>query len=325
MLSIMKILFVSCYVNNGFFMDITKQTLEKNIINCDFDYICLNDAPEDPKDDYLGLVDILTGKENCHQIIKETAKRNNFIHIAIPQKIHYKTKKLPNQGGPRHIDNFNWFNSHINSLVPNLHEYDFLCYIDSDAFFVKPVDLNELKDFDIIGPLIRIRRMKYPHTGLFFINLKTVRNFKEIRWDNTLKTDTGSKIAQFLKFNSGYRLKSLGCYNGYSFGNWMTNTHTIAQLNMPELSEILSKYPKEIPIDTRHFVPYHEKIRFIDTWYNHSVIHLRAGSTFSLGCKAHRNMTKPQIQKEHEVYFYKLESFIEEFNLDINLAQTLLQ
>ncbi len=313
----MKILFVCCYVNNSHFIDITKQLLDQNLVNCQYKYICLNDAPRLKEDDYLGILDILTGDDDCYQKIKESAQKNNFIHIEIPQSIHESIKKNPNQGGPRHIDNFNWFNKNLNELYPEYKDFDFLCYIDADAFLVKPLDLSDLANFDLAAPIININgTKKYPHTGLFFINLKTVDKIQRIIWDNTQQTDTGSEMAMFLKQNPQYKIKSLGNYIGYSYNNWVVNNHTISKLKMVDLEKITKSYNNHEDYSNE---------RFLDTWYDKHFIHLRAGSSFLLGCSRHRDMSNNSIKLAHEIYCYKIKALIEEFNLNINYIHPLLK
>ena len=75
----MKILFVACYANNGHYIDYTKKTLDKYLINCDYDYICLNDAPDIQNGDenYLKICDILTGESDCYEKILDKTKQNN--------------------------------------------------------------------------------------------------------------------------------------------------------------------------------------------------------------------------------------------------------
>ena len=266
----MKILFISCYANNGHYIDYTKKTLDKYLINCDYDYICLNDAPDIQNGDenYLKICDILTGENDCYKKILDKTNQNNFVHIKIPQSIHIKDR--PNHSGPRHIENLNWFNQNIEQLYPNYVNYDYICHIDSDAFFVNYVDIGkELENIDLAGPFIYIRDGFYIHTGLFFINVKTVKNMNEIHWDNTMGTDTGSDIFNFIKKNPQYIIKKFGHYDGYSSNYTRENHHTIISLDIPD-------------IDDKNY-------KLIDVWLNKNVVHFRAGSCFGVGCHRHRN------------------------------------
>lgn len=313
----MNILFVCCYINNSLYIPITKQLLEKNLINCNFDYICLNDAPNSEKYNYNKVVSIYTGL-NAFQEIQDECEKANFIHIEIPQHIHEHNRTNSSQGGPRHIDNFNWFHQNIEKLVPNFkYTYDFLCYIDADAFLVKPLDLNELKNYDIAAPMIYIKKgLKYPHTGLFFINLKTIENFYQMNWDNTMKTDTGSHLAHYLK-DKNFKIKELGIYHGYNTQlYWTENNHTIKQLKMTYLNNFKNKQLENYDL---------HKQKFIDTWYDNHFIHLRNSSTFLLGSTGLRDMYTQTTKIAYEIYIYKINSLIEEFNLDIDLIQPLFQ
>jgi hypothetical protein len=268
----MKILFVACYVDNSHFIDIMKKSLDKNLLNCTYDFICLNDAPDikNGEENVLKICDIISGNEDCFNLILDGANKNNFIHIKIPQHLH-DDKNRANHGGPRHIENLNWFNANINTLIPNYKDYDFLCHIDSDCILRDEVDLNiELNGYDMAGPLIYINtNFYYIHTGLFFINLKTVLNMKEINWNNTMGTDTGSEIGNFILKNPQYKIKKLGHYNGYSSNNCIINNHTIISLDIKE-------------IDAADY-------KLIDTWFNQKFIHFRAGSCFGVGTYRHRS------------------------------------
>lgn len=270
----MKILFIACYTNNSHFIDFTKKSLDKYLINSTYDFICLNDAPSSNEENYLKICDIITGEDNCYDRILNKSNENNFIHIKIPQNIHIKNR--PNHGGPRHIENLNWFNQNIDTLYPTYKEYDFICHIDSDAFFCKKVNLDvELKGYDMAGPFIYLKDNYYIHTGLFFINLKTVKNMKDISWNNTMGTDTGSDILNFIKNNPQYKIKKLGHYNGYSRNKWIKNNHTIKELDIPD----------NMLVDNLNY-------KLIDSWFDHSVVHFREGSCFGVGSKQHRNKNK---------------------------------
>ena len=125
------------------------------------------------------------------------------------------------------------------------------------------------------GPFIYLKDNYYIHTGLFFINLKTVKNMKDISWNNTMGTDTGSDILNFIKNNPQYKIKKLGHYNGYSRNNWIKNNHTIKELDIPD----------NMLVDNLNY-------KLIDSWFDHSVVHFRAGSCFGVGSKQHRNKNK---------------------------------
>jgi len=281
----MKILFIACYTNNSHYMSYTKKSLDKYLINCTYDFISLNDTPNEDEENYLQLCDIITEDNNCYNKIINNTLINNFIHIKIPQNIHIKDRK--NHGGARHIENLNWFNQNIEQLYPSYKEYDYICHIDSDAFFCDYIDLNkELDNCDLAGPFIYIRKGYYIHTGLFFINIKTVNNMKDINWNNTMKTDTGSEIYNFIKRNPQYKIKKLGHYNGYSNNNWKPNEHTITKLNIPDIDN--------------------ENYKLIDNWFNKKVIHFRAGSCFGVGTLKHRNKDRLFLYNKKWNAFIKL-------------------
>ena len=131
----MKILFVCCYVDNSHWMTLTKKTLDKYLLDCSYEFICLNDAPDIKNGDenYLQICDIIDGESNCYEKILNKTIQNKFIHIKVPQNIHIKDRQ--NHSSSRHTENLNWFNSNIDILYPDYKNFDFLCHIDSDAFF----------------------------------------------------------------------------------------------------------------------------------------------------------------------------------------------
>jgi hypothetical protein len=268
----MKILFVSCYVDNAHWMSLTKKTLDKYLIDCSYEFICLNDAPDTKNGDenYLQICDIIDGETNCYEKILNESIKHDFIHIKIPQIIHIKDR--PNHSSLRHIENLNWFNTNLDDLYPNYKNFDFICHIDSDAFFTTYISLKqELDGFDMAGPFIYLNSNNYYiHTGLFFINIKTVSNMKEINWTNTQQgADTGSDIVNFIKNNPSYNIKKLGHYDGYSSNNLIVNDHTIKKLRIDELDN--------------------DDFKLIDCWFDNKVIHFRAGSCFAVGTYQHRN------------------------------------
>jgi hypothetical protein len=286
----MKILFVSCYVNNSHYIPLTKQTLDKYLVDSTYSFICLNDAPDIEKgeENYLKICDIITESNDCYSLILAAAEKAEFIHIKVPQSIHNDKGRI-NHSSARHIENFNWFNKNISSIFSSYLEYDYLCYIDSDAFFCKNTNLSELlNNADLAGPLIYITSTRfYIHTGLFFINIKTVKNINEIRWDNTMGTDTGSDILNFIEKNPSYKIQKLGHYDGYSYNYRIPNGHTIIPLDVP------------INKDTSYHL--------IDSWANKSVLHFRAGSCFGIGSLRHRNIHRLSL------YNAKMEAFLKLF------------
>ena len=72
-----KILFVSCYVNNAHWMNLTKKTLDTFLIDCSYSFICLNDAPDISSGEinYLKICDLLTGLEDYYDNIVINAKK----------------------------------------------------------------------------------------------------------------------------------------------------------------------------------------------------------------------------------------------------------
>lgn len=280
----MKILFVACYVNNAIYMQYTKKYLDKYLVNCTYDYVCLNDAPdvENGEENYIQACDIMTGENNCYSQIKKAADKYEFIHIKIPQNIHIKNR--PNHSSCRHSENIAYFNENIETLIPNFTKYDYLCYIDSDCFLGKYIDLKDkLKNHDIVAPMIypspdETPELRYPHVGLFFINLKTVTNFKDLN-PSIKHSDTGSGMVDFIHNNLKYRIKETNKYNGW----WDYEKNT---LWIPDGETVM-----ELDVVTDNV-----KTKIIDSWFDKSFYHLRGGSCFSIGSSQHRDKHKKNVQ-----------------------------
>ena len=106
----------------------------------------------------------------------------------------------------------------------------------------------------------------------------------EISWNNTMGTDTGSDIANFIRNNPQYKIKKLGHYDGYSSNNLKENGHTIISFNINEIND--------------------PEYKLIDTWVDKKFIHFRAGSCFGVGCERHRSFTRL------ELYMMKFNAFL---------------
>jgi hypothetical protein len=271
-------------------MYLSKKAFDKYLVKDTYDFICLNDGPDISNNDFNlheKICDIITGDLDCYEKNKKAALENNFIHIKIPQEIHNDDYNRPNHGGPRHIENLNWFNQNFTTLVPDYKKYDFICHIDSDAFLSKPIDLGkELNGYDMAGPFIYLNpNLYYIHTGLFFINIKTVVNMKDITWDNTLDTDTGSNIAYFIMNNPHYKIKKLGHYDGYSINNGIENGHTIISLDIQNIQDNFFK--------------------LIDVWFDFHFYHFRAGSCFGPGSLQNRTNDRLFLYNKKYNFFKK--------------------
>ena len=113
---------------------------------------------------------------------------------------------------------------------------------------------------------------------------------KNINWNNTMGTDTGGEIYNFIKQNPQYKIKKLGHYDGYSSNYVKQNDHTIFSLN--------------IDIDNNEY-------KLIDNWFNKKVIHFRAGSCFGVGSLKHRNEDRLFLYNKKWEAFIKLLNNIE--------------
>lgn len=288
----MKILFICPFINNAHFMESIVTLLKKNIKNDEYTFICLNDAPNIDKgeENYLNLISILSENVNCYKEIYEESKFNNVIHITIPQNIHIKNR--PNHGSQRHGELCNWFIRNIDTIYPNYKEYDFLCLYDADLFLVENIDFEkELKDVDFACPIIHFKKYYCPQPSIFFINMKTVLNFKELdfgispKWGN----DMGSAVYIFWKNNPNYKIKEIGTFYGFQNSNSMTNSPTIKQ------------------IDGHYY----------DHWMGGKFVHLRWGWGGGAGEKQHRNHTN------FTKYLIKINKIFKKYKIPMNYEKWL--
>ena len=268
----MKVLFVSFFVNNSHYIKSLSQSLKNNLINIEYDLLAVSDAA-DPDDNYLQLVEQLTGEDNYKENIKTQAIENDCLYAEIPQGIHNNHRQ--NHGGARHSENINYILSNIRSVVDNFDEYDFMCFIDSDVILLSQLDLKkEIEQYDMVFPAIKYNNFYYPHVGLFFINLKTVKNFSEMDASIT-GLDAGSNLSNFIKNNKHYKNKELDLF---------------------ECNSCWTKKGTE------------------DLWMNKKFLHIRAGSCFSSGSKIHRNEKSVndlferlrKISKTYDLHYWPL-------------------
>jgi len=259
---------------------------KKNILNCEYTFLVLNDAfdIDNGEEDYLNLISMLSEEPNCYKEIYEESIKNNLFHIKIPQSIHIKNR--PNHGSLRHSELCNWFIRNIDTIYPEYKYYDFLCLYDADLFLVKPTDFNiELSSTDFACPIVHSASGLWPQPSVFFINLKTVHNFKELDFgfDGAGK-DMGANISIFWK-NNNYIVKEIGTFNGFHNEAFEKESDTIKQING----------------------------HYYDLWLNGSFVHLRWGWGGGVGLKHTR--TKEKITN----YLNKINKIYTKYNIEFDL------
>jgi hypothetical protein len=283
----MKILFMCPFINNTHFMKTIITQLRKNVLNCEYTFLVLNDAfnIDNGEEDYLNLISMLSEETNCYKEIYEESLKNNLFHITVPQNIHIKNR--PNHGSLRHAELCNWFIRNIDLIYPEYKLFDFLCLYDADLFLVKPTDFNvELYNVDFACPLVHTSSGIWPQPSVFFINLKTVYNFKELDFgfDGPNK-DMGANISFFFNNNKNYFIKEIGRFNGFHNEAFEKESDTIKQ------------------IDGHYY----------DLWLNGSFVHLRWGWGGGVGLKHTR--TKEKITN----YLDKISKIYTKYNIEFNL------
>ena len=283
----MKILFMCPFINNAHFMKTIIDQLKKNVLNCEYTFLVLNDAFDinNGEEDYLNLISILSEETNCYKEILLESIKNNLFHIKIPQGIHIKDR--PNHGSLRHAELCNWFIRNIDTIYPEYNNFDFLCLYDADLFLVKPTDFNiELYNVDFACPIVQTSSGIWPQPSVFFINLKTVYNFKELDFGfSGPGKDMGANISIFWNKNKNYIIKQIGIFYGFHNESFEKESSTIKQ------------------IDGHYY----------DLWLNESFVHLRWGWGGGVGLKQHR--TKEKMTN----YLNKISKIYKKYNIDFDL------
>jgi len=280
----MNILFVCPYVNNVHFLEPAIKLLKKNVIKDNYTFICLNDAPDidSGEENYLNLVSILSENDNCYKEIYEECLSQNVEHIKIPQTIHIKNR--PNHGSQRHGEICNWFLRNIDNIYPDYKNYTHICLYDADLFLIKPTCFSDLLlNFDFACPVIYTKQYPWPQPSVFFINIRTVVNFKELDFGINYKygNDMGSGITDFWIKYPQYNIKPIGKFNGFQNGAFEIESETIKQ------------------IDGHYY----------DLWLNESFVHLRWGWGGGAGESQHRN------QKNLNLYLTKMQKIFNKYNI----------
>lgn len=290
----MKILFACPFINNAHFMKPVIMQLKKNLVDCKYDFIVLNDAPDIDNGDenYLGVISILNQNEKCYNEIFEESKNLDLKHIKIPQNVHIKDR--PNHGSLRYGELLNWFLKNIDTLYSDIVDYDYLCIYDADLFLINKIDLQiELENCDFACPIIHLN-VKYngdvytqvPQPSIFFINLKTVKNFRQLDFgiNPNIMNDNGSMISFFWKNNPQYKIKEIGTFDGFHNDSYNKEGKTIKQIDG----------------------------HFYDSWFNDKFVHLRWGWGGGSGQKKNRN------DKNLYNYIFKINKVFEKYYIDFD-------
>ena len=85
----MKILFMCPFINNTHFMKSILVQLNRNLLNCEYTFLILNDAfdIDNGEEDYLNLISILSEETNCYKEIYEERKLK-FMAINFTNLLH---------------------------------------------------------------------------------------------------------------------------------------------------------------------------------------------------------------------------------------------
>jgi hypothetical protein len=223
-----KLLIVSPYYNNSHFIDLQILSFRRNLKNCQWKFVVVDDSNED-------TINLLTKtKENILEKCKKYPDEIDYV------KFEKSDKNKP--GNLKHLDVLNFIIQEVSQTYKN--DYDYLLSLDADMCFIKNFYCHsELDGYDIIGPK-RIQSLNrnqlcegclvfdYFWVHLCFFNLKTITNISSMSLNFIPNTtcDTGSMMLEFLTNNPQYKLKYLPFSDGtaikgfYRFETFYNNT-----------------------------------------------------------------------------------------------------
>ena len=169
-------------VNNYKFIEIQYNLLKKYIRGGDYEFIVFNDAKSYP--DYTNEGDI-----SIRDKIMETCKRLGIRCINMDNDKY------------RHIDNA----AIRTSIVMNeIYKYqmnnpDRYMIIDSDMFLIDYMDINKYDGYKVAFVLQTREEHRYMWSGLIYMDMRNVDEFKDINWSLTPTTDVGGMTNRWLE------------------------------------------------------------------------------------------------------------------------------
>jgi len=152
-----------------------------------------------------------------------------------------------------------------------MQDNDKICFIDSDMFFTRDINLSSIMDDSefIFFPQYR-NGFLYITPALICIDTNKVKNFRELDWgfyySQGVSTDVGGKTNEFLKNNEKINKKYLEQYTLYDIvmDKELVKVHFIINGNINY--EIIENYLKNELISIKHIngqIPISEKKSFI--------------------------------------------------------------
>ncbi len=169
-------------VNNPIFIEIQYNLLKKYVRGGEYEFIVFNDAKSFP--DYTNDGDI-----NIRNKIIETCKKLEIKCINMENDNH---KEITNA-------------SIRASIVMNeIHKYQMMnpdryMVIDSDMFLIDYMDINKYDEYKAAFVLQSRGEHRYMWSGLVYMDMRNVDEFRDINWSLTPKTDVGGMTREWLE------------------------------------------------------------------------------------------------------------------------------
>lgn len=209
-----RLVIVSPFYNNSHFIPIQLKSFRKNLKNCDWKLVVIDDSNENTKN-------LLTNeKENVKGVCHEFPDEVDYIKYPYT---HSKSGDTPD----KHRSILNYMFREVSQHYK--YKYDYFLSLDADMAFIKPFDVKDMvSGYDFIAPK-RIQLLDW-HQGsptapaihymwvhCLFMNLQTVTNVQDISMYNILHTttDTGSLFFKFIRHNPQYKYKFLPYCRGF--------------------------------------------------------------------------------------------------------------
>jgi glycosyltransferase involved in cell wall biosynthesis len=207
-----RLAIVSPFYNNSHFIPIQIKSFRKNLKNCTWKLVVIDDSNENTKN-------ILTNeKEDIKKVCDEFPDEVEYI------KYPYEHSN-PADTPLKHRSILNYMFREVSQQLKD--KYDYFLSLDADMVFIKPFDVEDIvSGYDFIGPK-RIQLLywnqgspdasaiHYVWVHCLFMNLKTVTNVHDIDMNAIQGTtmDTGSLFAMFMRKNPQYEYR-ITSYNG---------------------------------------------------------------------------------------------------------------
>jgi hypothetical protein len=168
-------------VNNPDFIEIQHECLKKHMKSA-YEYVVFNDAKDFP--DFTNGGDV-----SMRQQIRDTCSRLGVLCVDIPNAQHLTNKNAM----LRCADSYNFI---LEFMKKYPEEY---LVLDSDMFLITDFYGDEYKNMDVAIVLQkREESIYYFWNGLFYFNMKKIKNQELLNWSPLIQTDVGGAMIHWL-------------------------------------------------------------------------------------------------------------------------------